>query len=36
MAISIFDFPTKVIFGVGSVTELGKESKMLEKKLWGI
>ena len=32
MAISIFDFPTKMIFGIGSLAELGKEAKTLGQK----
>jgi alcohol dehydrogenase class IV len=29
MNISVFDFPTKVVFGVGSVSELGREAREL-------
>jgi alcohol dehydrogenase YqhD (iron-dependent ADH family) len=32
MAISIFDFPTRMIFGIGSLAELGKEAKTLGQK----
>jgi alcohol dehydrogenase class IV len=32
MGINIFDFPTKIIFGLGTLTELGKEARALGKK----
>lgn len=32
MALTVFDFPTKIVFGIGSLSELGKEAKAIGEK----